>query len=66
MSSEEMRSFCSSVSPYALRVSVRLKDGTPTLFGKIVVVKPDGFELLTDENEQVSLRYAWVARLKNA
>lgn len=66
MSAEEMRQYCQSISPFGLRVQVRLKDGSDILLGKITTVGTDGFALLTDSNETMSLRFAWVARIKNA
>jgi len=66
MSAEEMRSFCQSISPYQLRVQVRLKDQHEILFGRILSVELDRFRIMTDEKEIKDLRYAWVARIKNA
>lgn len=66
MSAEEMRQYCQSISPFGLRVNVRLKDGSEAVCGKITSVARDGFSLVTDSNEIMSIRFAWVARIKNA
>ncbi len=66
MSTEEMRNFCLSISPYGLRVQVRLKDGSEIYFGKVANVDQDKFQLVADDASVRSLRYAWVARIRNA
>lgn len=66
MSAEEMRQFCQSISSYGLRVDIRLKDGSDIVSGKITTVGRDAFSLMTDAKEMMSLRYVWVARIKNA
>jgi small nuclear ribonucleoprotein (snRNP)-like protein len=66
MSAEEMRQFCQSISPFGLRVEIRLKNGSDLVSGKITTVDRDSFSLMTDAQETMSLRYVWVARIKNA
>lgn len=66
MSIDEMRSFCTSISPYQLRVQVRLRDGHKVMEGKITGVGAERFQLQTDDKVINEVRFAWVARIKTA
>lgn len=68
MSIDEMRGYCKSISSFQLRVEVRLKNGYETFSGKIngAEVDSDRFQLVTDDQEVKSVRYAWVAHITNA
>jgi hypothetical protein len=66
MSTEELKDFCKSVSPYQLRVKVRLKSGAEAMTGRITQVEAEKFQLTTDDKTVEMLRYAWVARITNA
>lgn len=67
MSPEEIRSFCEAVKPYQLRIQVRMKQDSIPLVGKITSVEPERFQITTEDDQlQRTLRYAWVARIKNA
>jgi hypothetical protein len=65
MSAEEMREFCNRIRSFQLRVHVRLKNASEILVGRIAEVEDDRF-LLQTEDEVQTLRYAWVAGIKNA
>lgn len=64
MSTEEMRAFCQSISPYKLRVQVRLKNGSTIFVGKIESVDVDSFELASDD-ETREFKYVWIAGIKH-
>ena len=66
MSTDEMRKYCQSISPYQLRVQVRLKSAHEVLTGKITGVEGECFQLVTDDQDVKMLNYAWVARISNA
>jgi hypothetical protein len=66
MSPQEMRDYCQSISPYQLKVQVRLKNGQECLIGKIAGVEGEQFDLQTEDKGLQQLRYAWVARITNA
>lgn len=66
MSTDEMRSYCQSISPYGLRVQVRLKDDPELLVGKIGTIDAERFQIITDDQDVKNVRFAWVARIKNA
>lgn len=66
MSPDEMREFCKSILPYSLQVQVRLKNGREVFVGKVSDVLPDRFELRVGNQDPMSVRYAWVARIAHA
>ena len=66
MSAEEMREYCRSLCSYKVRVEVRLKNGQEILFGRINDVEAERFKLIGEDDVVQNLRYAWVARIKNA
>ena len=65
MSKDEMREHCLSLSNFKLRVEVRMKNGSDIMVGRIGSVESERFELVGDDAVVQSLRYAWVARIKN-
>lgn len=66
MSTEEMRDFCKSAANFALKVQVRLKNGSEVFVGRVTGVEDERFQLVAEDKSVQQLRYAWVARLKNA
>jgi hypothetical protein len=66
MSPDEVRSFCEAVQPYQLRIQVRMKQDAVPLVGKVTGTEEERFQLSTEDEGVRTLRYAWVARIKNA
>ena len=66
MSADELHEYCLSASSYELRVQIRFKNGLAIKIGKIRDVQKDGFQLVGDDNVTQQLRYAWIARIRNA
>ena len=63
---EEMREYCLSLCSFKLRVQIRLKNKRDVIVGKITDVYEERFQLLGDDNILQQVRYAWVAKIKNA
>ena len=66
MSAEEMREYCKSLCSFKVRVEIRLKNGQDILVGRINDVEAERFQLVSENDVVQNLRYAWVARIKNA
>lgn len=66
MSVDEVRDFCQTILPYRLKVQVRLKTDGESYIGMITRIDPERFELSTEDKGTQLLRFAWVARVKNA
>ncbi len=67
MSPNEIRDFCKSVQPYALKIQVRMKQDQELLIGKITALDTENFHLMTDgASAPRILPYAWVARIRSA
>ncbi len=66
MSTEEMKDFCKSACNFSLKVQVRLKNGSEVFVGRVTGVEDERFQLVAEDQTVQQLRYAWVARLKNA
>ena len=65
MSPQEMRDFCESINKFDLKMRVRLKSGCDELVGRVSDIQKDRFALVTDDDQEQFLRYAWIAGMYN-
>lgn len=65
MSPQEMRDFCESINKFDLKMRVRLKSGVDELVGRVTDIQKDRFALMTDDDQEQFLRFAWIAGMYN-
>jgi len=66
MSADEMRAHCQGLCNFNLRVELRLKNTAEVLHGRINSVEAERFSFRGEDNVVQEVRFAWVARVKNA
>ena len=66
MSADEMREYCLALCGFKLRVEVRLKNTRDIMVGRIANVEGERFDLIGEDQVVERIRFAWVARIKNA